>query len=102
MINLELVKKHLNIDEALTEDDAYLQVLTEAAIANFESTTQRPLVKENPTDTAVMITREIEIGLLMLIGHWYNNRESVVIGGVVSELPLSTQAIWNKYRFKSL
>ncbi|MDE1466086.1 head-tail connector protein [Spartinivicinus poritis] len=102
MIELTLVKKHLNIEDDITEDDAYVQVLTEAAIAHFESTTQRQLVKENPTDTAVVITREIEIGLLMLIGHWYNNRESVVIGGVVSELPLSTQTIWNKYRFKSL
>lgn len=102
MLELNLVKKHLNIDDDITEDDGYLTLLIEAATTNFETSAQRQLVKESSTDSDVVFNREIEIGLLMLIGHWYNHRESVVIGGVVSELPLSTQFIWNKYRFKSL
>lgn len=83
ILELNLVKKHLNIDDDITEDYNYLTILIEAATTNFETTTQRQLVKESPTDSDVVFNREIEIGLLMMIGHWYNHRESVVIAGAI-------------------
>lgn len=36
--------------------------------------------------------------LLLLIGHWYANRETVNVGNITSQLPLATQALLAPYR----
>jgi uncharacterized phiE125 gp8 family phage protein len=41
-------------------------------------------------------------GLLLLIGHWYNNRESVISGTIAEELPLTTKALLDPWRVMSL
>ena len=38
----------------------------------------------------------------MLIGHWYENREAVVIGTISSDVSVSVQAILRNYRLRSL
>lgn len=40
----------------------------------------------------------IKHALLMLVGHWYENRESINIGGVVSSIPLAFDALISPYR----
>ena len=35
--------------------------------------------------------------MLLLIGHWYENREAVNVGNIVNEYPLAFEAILNKY-----
>lgn len=39
----------------------------------------------------------IEQALLLLVGHWYANRETVNVGNIVSELPFATQALLAPY-----
>ena len=36
--------------------------------------------------------------MLLLIGHWYANRESVVIGSISKEVEFSAKALLNQYR----
>lgn len=36
--------------------------------------------------------------MLLLIGHWFNCRESVVIGQTVAEVPMATKALCDSYR----
>ncbi len=40
----------------------------------------------------------IRQAILLLIGHWYANRETVNIGNITSELPFTTQALLDPYR----
>lgn len=37
-------------------------------------------------------------GLLMLVGHWYQNREAVVTGTIATELPLGVRHIFEQFR----
>ncbi|MBN0112907.1 phage gp6-like head-tail connector protein [Pseudomonas aeruginosa] len=48
------------------------------------------------------MTGSIRRGALMLIAHWYSNRESAVIGTITSELPMATQYLWEPYRWMNL
>lgn len=42
--------------------------------------------------------RAVIQALLMLIAHWYANREAVNIGNITSELPMATQALLAPFR----
>ncbi|MGM8931392.1 head-tail connector protein [Salinicola halophyticus] len=41
---------------------------------------------------------DIELALLLLIGHWYENRESVVIGTITAEVPMGVEMLLFDYR----
>ncbi len=63
-----------------------------------------------PIDNAVTITfvaghgvaaavpAPIKAAILLLIGHWYANRESVVVGTIVTEMKMAVDAILSQYR----
>ena len=104
MIDQQLVKKHLRVELDETDQDDLIQGYTDAAISAFESWTNRTLVAtdaelDGAAENAMVITKGIEQGALLLIGHWFNNRESSLIGATVSELPLATKALWQPHRW---
>jgi len=39
---------------------------------------------------------------LLLVGHWYSNREAVNIGNITSEVPLAVEALLQPYRIYGL
>ncbi len=99
MIDLALVKSHLRVDGV--DEDALIQAYTDAAISAFEAWTNRKLVATLPetVENHLLITKSIEQGALLLIGHWYANRESVAVGVSVSEMPLATKSLWLPHRW---
>lgn len=99
MIDLALVKSHLRVDGA--EEDALIQAYIDAAISAFEAWTNRKLVAAlpDPVENHLLITKSIEQGALLLIGHWYANRESVAVGVSVSEMPMATKSLWLPHRW---
>lgn len=85
-------------------DDSYLKQLIQASITAFEVKTNRLLFPEGnpPADApynALAINPLIKQGVLMLISHWYENRETVVIGMEGSQVPLTFEFIFEPYRF---
>lgn len=44
------------------------------------------------------IPEAIRQGILLLVGHWYQNRETVNVGNISSELPFTTEALWFPHR----
>lgn len=99
MIDLALVKSHLRVDG--TEEDALIQAYIDAAISAFELWTNRKLVAvlPDPVENHLLITKSIEQGALLLIGHWYANRESVAVGVSVAEMPMATKSLWLPHRW---
>ncbi len=102
MIDLTVVKAHLRVDH--DDEDALIQGYTDAAFSAFETWTNRSLIAEgeplpDPVGSALSLTKAIRQGALLLIGHWYSSRESVVVGAITTELPMATNALWKPHRW---
>lgn len=101
MIELAIVKKHLRQDEV--DDDDLILLYIKGALKAFETTCNRKLYE--PTATIPEVVKNginfddsIQVGALLLIGHWYSNAEAVSVG-TFQELPLGTQWQWQPHRF---
>jgi uncharacterized phiE125 gp8 family phage protein len=55
-----------------------------------------PGTDDSPAEAAVPAA--ITQGMLLAIGHWYANRENVVVGTITSPLPMACDALWAPYR----
>lgn len=99
MIELATLKMHLRVDG--DEEDALIGGYLEAAKAHIEQHCDRRLVEANPVEPDEMgLTRDVEQALLLLVGHWYANREAVVMGGGASAVPLAVERLlWYRKRF---
>lgn len=79
-LTLEDVRQHVRPDG---DQDGYLEVMMAAARRSVENQIDRPIVEGEP-DEAV-----INAAMLLLIGHWFANREAVVVGAQKAEMPMS-------------
>ena len=105
MIDLALVKAQLRVDH--DEEDELIQGYMDAALSAFETWTNRTLVDPEeelpePVGNALRMTKSIKQGALLLIGHWYGARETVVVGTITSELPMATNALWKPHRWMNV
>jgi len=50
-------------------------------------------------DAAADVPQEIVQAILLMIGHWYNNREATIIGVSAITLPLAVDALLGPYRW---
>ena len=95
-LNLDLIKKHLNIDEDFHDDDDYLKILGDVA----EQVTERHI---DDSFGLIMLKNHGKFpptliqAMLLLVGNYYNNRESVAFTGV-SELPQSYLCLLSLYQ----
>lgn len=100
MLSLDLVKSHCRIDS--NDEDEVLQSYIEAALGHIESQLGRKLYDDNVPDsdlTGIVINAPIRHAALMLIAHWYENRESVVVGNFGSkEIEIGTWRLIQPYR----
>ena len=105
VIDLALVKAQLRVDH--DEEDALIQGYMDAALSAFETWTNRTLIDPvealpEPVGNALRMTKSIKQGALLLIGHWYGARETVVVGTITSELPMATNALWKPHRWMNV
>lgn len=108
MLTKEEVKHHCNIEQDFTEDDAWIDTGIKAAERYVEKWTRRrlyekaddPLYMADPD--ALLYGEDIEMAMLMLIAHWYTNRETVSTGSTTSALAFSTEALLQPYRIYGL
>ncbi|MCV6795777.1 head-tail connector protein [Achromobacter xylosoxidans] len=81
MLELSDIRSHLNIDPEDADDSVLLRFLG-AAVRRFEHKTGRKLFRKaedlpDPAPSnAVLLDADIELALLLLIGHWNPNREA--------------------------
>nr|WP_247741349.1 head-tail connector protein [Luteibacter sp. SG786] len=74
--------------------DALLQGYVDAAIAHVEQHCDRKIVDGTPADDGEMaLTPDVEQAVRLLVGHWYSNREAVVVGEVSSQLELGVERL---------
>ena len=95
LIDLDKIKKHLNIDEDFTEDDEYIESLALVA----EELVQKHIDKsfEEIAAESGGIPKPLLHAILLFIGNLYDNRESVAYSSAI-EVPTSLTYILNMYR----
>ncbi|KPY88956.1 head-tail connector protein [Pseudomonas syringae pv. tagetis] len=99
MIDLARVKLHLKVDSE--EEDTLIAGYFEAAKSHVAMHCDRELVEGNPAGPEQMgFTPDVVQAVLLMVGHWYANREAVVIGGAPAEVPLAVdRLLWYRKRF---
>ena len=99
MIDLTRVKIHLKVDD--DEEDALITGYIESAKSHVAMHCDRILVEVDPVEPDQMgLTPDVEQAVLLLVGHWYANREAVVVGTISSVVPLAVERLlWYRKRF---
>ena len=103
MVDLDVVKQHCRIDTDFTGDDALLTLYTGAAARYVQTWTRRTLYENQSSRYSddpdpILLNNDVKAAMLLLIGHWYANRESVAVGQTVAEVPLAVEALLQPYR----
>ncbi|HEN8714179.1 MAG: phage gp6-like head-tail connector protein [Rhizobium sp.] len=99
MLELATVKMHLRVDGE--EEDALIVGYVAAAKAHVEQHCDRKLVDADPVEPEEMgLTSDVEQAVLLLVGHWYANREAVAVGTIATAMPLAVERLlWYRKRF---
>ncbi|MBB3142198.1 head-tail connector protein [Halomonas organivorans] len=109
MLELDIIKQHVRLEPDEVEEDTLLDTYATAARRMVEHQTGRNLYAtegEIPTDAegnatdehALVLDDDLTTAMLLLIGHWYENREAVALGTIATELPMAVQALISPYR----
>lgn len=93
-VDIALLKQHVRADD-FSEDDTYLAHLLEAAETYVCSATNRTSDELVQADGKLPAT--LQQAVLMIAGHWYNQREAVS-GVQMAEVPYTLQALIKPYR----
>ncbi len=94
-VDIALLKKHVNADD-FSDDDEYMAHLLDAAeqyVSNATNRTSDELAEMGGGKLPVSLQHAV----LMIAGHWYNQREAVS-GVQMAEVPYSLQALIKPYR----
>ncbi|WP_434558024.1 head-tail connector protein [Pseudomonas sp. Z4-20] len=99
MIDMARVKLHLRVDG--DEEDALIVGYFEAAKSYVAMHCDRELVETAPIGPEqIGFTPDVEQAVLLLVGHWYANREAVVTGTISTAVPLAVdRLLWPRKRF---
>ena len=93
-VDIALLKQHVRADD-FSEDDAYLAHLLEAAEAYVCDATNRTSAELVEADGKLPVT--LQQAVLLIAGHWYNQREAVS-GVTMVEVPYTLAALIKPYR----
>lgn len=95
LIDLALLKAHVRVDE-FTDEEAYLLHLLEAAEEYVCTATNRS-PEELKTLGGGKLPTMLQQAVLLVAGHWYNQREGVA-GVQMVEVPYTIGAMIKPYR----
>ena len=106
LISLEEAKRQCRLELDDATEDEHLSVLISAAIIQIENDTNKQLIAidqapvVNPGDAKPQqpLTPALRMAALMLISHWYTNREAVVTGTIATTIPLAYASLTHAYR----
>lgn len=94
-LDLSEIKKHLNVDNDFIDDDSYIISLAEVAeeiVAQHLRTSLDTIIAEK----GGKLPSPIKHAMLLLIGNFYANRESVSYAST-TQLPLSYEYLLSPY-----
>ncbi|WP_338494289.1 head-tail connector protein [Erwinia aphidicola] len=108
MIEMSIIKAHCRIEPDFTDDDNLLGIYSGAASRYVQTWTRRKLYQLNTDpgystdEDRLLLDDDIRAAMLLLIGHWYANRETVGVGVSTTEVPFAVEALLQPYRIYGL
>lgn len=96
LTSLELLKKQVNADDFFTDDDL-LATYLEAAEEKIVGDTRRDLAELVEIGGYGALPKPLEMAVLLLAAHWYNQREAVS-GVQMAEVPYTISSLVKPYR----
>jgi hypothetical protein len=90
----EAAKEHLNV--TIDDDDAQIARLIAAAKAHVER--QLGYALDDPDELPDGPPEDLMQAILLLVGHWYENREASVIGVIPASVPFGLDEIIREHR----
>lgn len=90
VLNVEILKKHVRADD-FSEDDAYLEMLLQAATEAVVNETNRS-IEELTEMGGGTLPAPVVHAVLLLAGHFYNQREAVS-GVQMHEVPCGVKSL---------
>ncbi|MBK0032745.1 phage gp6-like head-tail connector protein [Erwinia sp. S43] len=104
MIEMSVIKAHCRLEPDFVEDDTILEAYNRASWRYIEKWTRRKLYSLNTDpgfdtdEDRLLLDDDIRVAMLLLIGHWYENREGVTVGVTATTVPLAVDALLQPYR----
>ncbi|MCH2683561.1 MULTISPECIES: head-tail connector protein [Leclercia] len=108
MLTKEQVKTHCRIDTDNNAEDDWIEISIKGAARYVQKWTRRQLYEKDDDPRylsdpdALLYGEDIEIAMLMLIAHWYSNREAVITSGTSSTVDLAVESLLQPYRIYGL
>ena len=96
-LTLAEVKTHLRVGSDTSEDSLITTYIT-AAREYVEGYQNRIYLSADEEVTAETMTCVEKAACLLLIGHWYENRQAVVLGTPPSDVPFAVKALLDMRR----
>lgn len=100
---LSQIKLHLRVDG--DEEDSLIKAYADAATGYVEKycdgylvLSLTPVVEGECPPRELLFKPAIWSAILLLVGHWYSNREAVNVGNITSEIPLGVDNILFLFR----
>ena len=96
LVSLDILKKHLNVEESFTDDDEYIEELEEVA----EQVVSQDLcvdIEEVESDK-VGVPKPLEQAIKLLVGQYYANREPVAMGVAANAIPYTFDYLKGLYK----
>jgi len=97
ILTLAEVKTHLRVGSDTSEDSLITTYIT-AAREYVEGYQNRIYLSPDEEVTAETMTCVEKAACLLLIGHWYENRQAVVLGTPPSDVPFAVKALLDMRR----
>jgi hypothetical protein len=104
--------EQLRIQARLEPDDASLdgtlQLYAKAAFRAIEAGTGRKLyppgvdLPADAPENALQANEDIQLAMLMMVAHWFDNPSAVNVGNITSEIPLGYRFLTDHYRWVNL
>ena len=86
------------VDGSLIHSNAsYIAPVTDSPL-RFQAVYQAGYTVDGADANIWAAPKDIQIAVLLLVGHWYENRESVIVGTSAVEVPMTVQAILSPHQ----
>lgn len=94
-VTLEEAKLHLRINPGDNSEDGLVGDIITAAREYCENYTGRVFVG----DEAEEVPKMVKQAMLLLIAHWYNNREAVTVSNMIPrEMEMAVRVMLNQFK----